>query len=335
MPFKRVNILVAESAHFSGEAARLLRRAGNLTMADLNRTGLLGSVSHANVLWVRLRHRIDREVLAAAPELRIIATPTTGLNHIDRDAAAQKRIEILSLRGETKFLESIHATAEHTVALTLALLRKVPAAARRVTEGGWDRDLFRGHELFGRTAGVIGYGRIGKMVARLFAAFGMRVLAADPFVAAHGLDAGVELVALPQVLAEADVVTLHVNHSRQTERFFGGPEFRAMKKGAWFVNTSRGEVVDERALLEALAGEHLSGAALDVLAAEHSTQIADHPLVAWSRGHSNLLITPHLGGCTAESMEKTEYFLAHKLVDFLEQRYEQAAGERTVPLLAH
>lgn len=304
-------------------------------MADLDRAGLLGAVSHANVLWVRLRHRIDRDVIEAAPELRIIATPTTGLNHIDMDAAAQKGIEILSLRAETKFLESIHATAEHTVALTMALLRKVPAAARHVSEGGWDRDLFLGHELFGKTAGVIGYGRIGRMVARLFAAFGMRVLAADPLVEPDRIEPGVERMSLSRVLAQADVVTLHVNHSLETERFFGDPEFRAMKKGAWFVNTSRGEVVDERALLEALAAGHISGAALDVLAAEHSAQIADHPLVAWSRAHANLLITPHLGGCTAESMEKTECFLARKLLNFLEQQYEPAAGERAAASLVN
>src|SRR5271154_5766855 len=168
-------ILVTESSNFSKAAARRLADAGCVTWADLDRPELLSAVNLADVLWVRLRHQIDLEVMDAAPNLRVIATPTTGLNHIDLSAAEARGIRIISLRGETAFLEHIYATGEHTLALILALMRHIPAACRHVTEGAWDRDLFRGRELHGKTAGIVGYGRVGRMVGGYLQALGMKI----------------------------------------------------------------------------------------------------------------------------------------------------------------
>ncbi|HEU4629848.1 MAG TPA: NAD(P)-dependent oxidoreductase, partial [Gemmatimonadaceae bacterium] len=162
----RPHVLVAESAGFSPRAAALLRDAGELTLADLDRDDLLRAAGDADVLWVRLRHRIDAEVLHAAPRLRMLVTPTTGLNHVDLAAARARDVDVLSLRGEVAFLRDVRATAEHTIALILALLRRLPAAAAHAAAGGWERDRFRGHELYGRTVGVVGYGRLGRIVAR-------------------------------------------------------------------------------------------------------------------------------------------------------------------------
>jgi D-3-phosphoglycerate dehydrogenase / 2-oxoglutarate reductase len=131
------------------------------------------------------------------------------------------------------------------------------------------------------------------------------------------VELGVALVPLLQLLREADLVTLHVNLSDTTQGFFGRQQFAAMKEGAWFVNTARGELVDENALLKALQSGHVAGAALDVLGNELSSGMRDHPLVAYARQHDNLIITPHIGGCTSESMEKTECFLADRLMTLL------------------
>ena len=147
-------ILVSESANFSSAAAIRLEQAGRVMWADLDRPGLLAAVSQADLLWVRLRNKIDREVIDAAPQLRAIATPTTGLTHVDVTYAAKRGIEVISLRGETQFLEKIYATGEHTLSLIL-VVRRLPASARHVVEGGWNRDLFRGRELHGKTAGVV------------------------------------------------------------------------------------------------------------------------------------------------------------------------------------
>jgi D-3-phosphoglycerate dehydrogenase len=323
------SILVSESSNFSDAAAHRLRSAGRVTLADLDRPGLLSAVRDVDALWVRLRHTIDAEVMDGAPRLRLIATPTTGLNHIDLEEAARRGIRVISLRGETDFLDRIHATAEHTLALILALIRHVPAATRHVTEGGWNRDLFRGRELHGKTAGVVGYGRIGRMVATYLQALGMKVLATDPAVNnAHAGDiTNVEFVPLAVLLECADLVTLHVAFDDKTRGFFSASEFARMKPGAWFINTSRGELIDEAALLQALLDERVAGAALDVLSGENSSGMSAHPLVRYACTHQNLLITPHVGGCTSESMQATEEFLAEKVVAALASLAEEACVE--------
>jgi D-3-phosphoglycerate dehydrogenase len=291
----------------------VLGRVGELALADLDRGGLLAAVEEADVLWVRLRNRIDAEVMTAAKRLKVIATPTTGLNHIDLEEAGRRGIRVLSLRGETDFLKHIRATAEHTLALALALLRHVPEATAHVRDGGWNRDLFKGRELYGKTVGVVGYGRLGRIVARYFGALETHVLAADPNIEAGAVERDVTLVTLPRLLREADLVTLHVDFSAETQGFFGRQQFAEMKQGAWFINTARGELVEESALLDVLESGHLAGAALDVLCHERADGMKAHPVVAYAREHDHLLITPHVGGCTSESMEGTEVFLAERL----------------------
>jgi D-3-phosphoglycerate dehydrogenase len=295
----------------------VLADLGDLRLADLDREALLESVATVTVLWIRLRHRIDTQVLAAAPQLRVIVSPTTGLNHIDTEEAATRGIAVLSLRGETAFLNDVVATAEHTLALTLALLRRLPAAIRHTGLGRWDRDQFKGREVRGQTIGVIGYGRLGRIVANYFRALGARVLVSDPEADAASIAPDISLVTLPELLARADLVTLHVNLTSGNRGFFGRPEFELMRKGAWFVNTSRGELIDEGALLSSLESGHLAGAALDVLADELPTGMGHNRLVLYAQSHDHLIITPHIGGCTFESMDKTERFLADRLRTYL------------------
>jgi len=157
----------------------------------------------------------------------------------------------------------------------------------------------------------------------------MKILAADPAFTTSP-DAGVELVSLEKLLAQSDLVTLHVSLTDETRGFFGRDQFAGMKDGAWFVNTSRGELVDEGALLAGLTAGRIAGAALDVLCDERSSGMKDHPLVAYARTHQNLLITPHIGGCTLESMQQTEEFLAGKVASFLQAHSEEpcVAGDR-------
>jgi phosphoglycerate dehydrogenase-like enzyme len=310
----RTRILITESRGFPPAALSRLSQAGRVELADLDHAGMERAIADAEVLWVRLRHRIDAALLDRAPLLRMIATPTTGLTHIDVDEVVRRGIELVSLRGETAFLNGVRATAEHTVGLILSMLRHIPASVQHVREGGWDRDIFQGGEIFNRTVGVVGYGRLGRIVARYLRAFDARVLAADPNAGRDTLELGVELVSLDDLLRASSIVTVHVNLCDATRRLFGRREFELMQPGSWFVNTSRGEVVDEDALMEALDARRLAGAALDVIAGEHTP---GSRLVAYGRGRRNLLITPHTGGCTLESMQKTEIFLAEKVVERL------------------
>jgi D-3-phosphoglycerate dehydrogenase len=315
----RIKILVSESAGFSNKAAAELRRAGDLILAELDRSGLLAAVENADVLWVRLRHQIDAEVLRRAAHLKVIVSPTTGLDHIDLAETERRGIQLLSLRGEIDFLRDVRATAEHTIGLILSVLRHIPQACAHARYGDWNRDLFRGRELHGKTAGIVGYGRLGRIVARYLRAFDTRVLVTDPKIHGDQTEAGITPTSLTRLLHESDLVTLHVNLCDETKGFFGRQQFAAMKPGGWFINTSRGELVDEEALLTALRSGRLGGAALDVVSEERAPRIGDHPLIVYARENDNLIITPHVGGCTEESMAKTECYLAERLLSFVRE----------------
>lgn len=313
------NILISEATGFSESAAEHLRNCARLLLRDLDRPSLMAAVHDVDVLWVRLRHKIDREVMVAAPNLRAIATPTTGLNHIDLAEAEKLGIQVISLRGAADFLQNVYATAEHTVALILALLRHLPAAYEHVINGRWNRDLFVGNELHGKRAGIIGYGRLGRMVARYLQAFGMRVSVTDIKSVNQVEHPDIESVSLDQLLRTSDVVTVHVPLSDQTKEFLSRRQFACMKPGSWFINTARGELVDEEALLDALRTGHLAGAALDVLCDEYASSLSENSLVKYAQQNQNLLITPHIGGCTTESREKTEHFLALRVAEFISE----------------
>jgi D-3-phosphoglycerate dehydrogenase len=312
-----MNLLVAESRDFSPDALAALQHVAHVRTGDLTRAELLDAVADVDILWVRLRSRIDGEVMDTAPHLKIIVTNTTGVDHIDLDAAARRGIRVLSLQGETAFLNTVTATAELTVALLLALVRRLPRAAAHAAGGGWDRYPFKGHDLSGKTAGIVGYGRLGRMVGRLLAAFGMRVLAATRRGGAVESDSGVEIVSLEQLLGEADVVTLHVNLVPDTRWLIAKPEFDQMRRGAWFVNTARGELIDEAAMVAALASGQLAGAAVDVVCDSYGPDLSDSPLIRYAASHDNLIVTPHIGGYTFESLCRTEMFLADKLLQLL------------------
>ena len=310
-----MKLLIAEARGFSPQALEILQGAFEVRMADLGRHDLLNAVADADILWVRLRNHVDQEMLAAAPQLRCVVTNTTGLNHIDLNAAEQRGIRVLSLRGEVDFLGEIRATAELALGLLLALVRHIPAASRHVCTGGWDRDHFKGHELSGKTAAVVGYGRLGRIMARYLKGLDLTVIAVDPApeAARKALEDGTALLPLADALARADIVTLHVDLTPKTVGMFDGITLARIKRGAWLVNTARGELLDERALLDALETGRLSGAALDVISGEYMARMANDRLIDYAATHDNLLLTPHLGGNTFESLEKTEIFLAKKL----------------------
>jgi D-3-phosphoglycerate dehydrogenase len=314
---RETKILISECSDFSLAAIRELERVAEVTLADLDRDSLLSAVRQADVLWVRLRNYIDARVLDAAPRLKVIVTPTTGLTHIDLDEAKRRGIFVLSLRGETEFLKGVRATAEHTIGLMLCLLRHIPAAVRHVNAGRWERDLFKGHDMFEKKVGIVGYGRLGRLVSQYLMALDVQVFASGPQIESNSVEPGVIVVPVTELLRDADLVTLHINLTDENHGCFGAREFAQMKQGAWFLNTSRGELVDEQALLQNLISGKLAGAALDVLSGEYSPNLALHPLIAYASTHDNLLITPHIGGCTAESMERAENFLAERLSKFI------------------
>jgi D-3-phosphoglycerate dehydrogenase len=313
---RRFRILCPEPQNYSRRGLEAAGRLARVDAAPLSQAEFAARAPFYDALMVRLQTRITGDVIVSCPNLRAIITPTTGLDHIDLDAARDRHVQVFCLKGETEFLSTITSTAEHTWALLLCLVRRVIPAHAAVSEDRWQPDQFRSVELSGRTLGVVGLGRLGTMVARYGTAFGMRVLGYDPYQ--NVCPSGVERArGLDELLAMSHVVTLHVPLNEQTAGLIGAPELELMPDQAYLINTSRGPIVNEQALLSALERGRLAGAAVDVLTAEHSVSNGNHPMVNYARRNRNLIITPHVGGAAEDAIERTDVFVMKRFEQWL------------------
>ena len=314
----KIKILNSESKDYSQEAYSVLLSLGSVQQSNLNRKSLLELIPEYDVLIVRLGNYIDKEIIDTATNLKAIITATTGLNHIDVKYANQKNVEIISLQGEYEFLKNISATSEHTIGLLLSLLRNIPSASNSVKDSIWDRNLYKGKEISGKIFGILGYGRIGIKVARYAKAFGAKVIVHDVKKITSEEEGIVVVNTLDELLRNCDILSIHVPFNESTSNLIDKYKIDKMQKTSIIINTSRGEIINETDLLTALKSSRISGAALDVLADEHINPIKQsHPLIEYAKNHDNLIITPHIGGATYESMHKTEIFMAEKLSEWV------------------
>lgn len=303
-----LRILVADGLSDRG----LEPLAGDARFEIIERAGLRGealadALAEADAVIVRSATKITREALSRAERLRVIGRAGVGVDNIDVQAATERGIAVLNAPSGNTI-----SAAELTLALLLAVARSIPAADRSMKAGEWDRKRFNGIELHGKTLGLIGAGRIGGEVARRAKAFGMRVIAFDPFLTeerARELD--LQRTQLDAVLECADVITLHVPLTDATRGLIGDAQLARMRKGAILVNASRGGVVDEAALLRAVDSGQLRGAGLDVFAEEPL------PAQAALRSSDRIVLTPHLGASTAEAQENVALEIAEAVRDAL------------------
>jgi len=280
-----------------------------------DRATLEARLPGCDIYFATLHVRLDSELLKRATQLKVIVTPSTGLDHIDLDTARDLGIRILSLKEDTEFLDSVTATAELAWGLLLSTVRRLPAAVCAARAGHWARDEFRGHQLSGKTLGILGYGRLGRMVAEYGKAFRMRVLTCEQrdVVPAEG----VQLVDFETLLRESDVLSFHIHLTEANRHLIDATALSLLKPGAVLINTSRGAIVDEAALLESLRSGHLGGAGLDVIDGEWSATLDQHPLIRYMNEHDNLIITPHIGGVTFESQSMACRHMVQKLQNYL------------------
>jgi D-3-phosphoglycerate dehydrogenase len=294
-------VLVADAIAAEGLAPlRSDSRFQLIEKPGLSGEALADAIVGMDAVLVRSATKITRESLARADRLTVIGRAGVGVDTIDVDAATERGIAVLTAPAGNTI-----SAAELTLALILALARRVPAADRSMRAGEWDRKTFNGTELQGKTLGLLGAGRIGSEVARRARAFGMRVLAYDPFLTEERARAvGLELAPLDEILREADIVSVHVPLSEATTGLIGEAQLAMMKPSAFLVNVARGGVVDEKALHGALSNRRIAGAALDVFAQEPLPR--DDPL----RSLDNVVLTPHLGASTVEAQHSVALEIA-------------------------
>jgi D-3-phosphoglycerate dehydrogenase len=265
------------------------------------------------IIDASMKVRFDRSLLDKAPKLRVVSTATTGADHIDAKTLAERNIALLTLAGETEVLRNLTPAAELSWTLLMACARKLRAAVRHVLDGQWAREEFPGIMLKGRTLGLIGCGRIGSWMARYGRAFDMDVIGYDPVLDAWPNN--IQKSDLDGLLATADFISIHVPLNDQTRGLIGAREFGLMKTGAVFINTSRGGLINERALLDGLTSGRIGAAGVDVL--EGEPEINHHPLVEYARKHENLIITPHIGGFSPDAVKVVVAHAAKRIREFL------------------
>jgi D-3-phosphoglycerate dehydrogenase len=303
----QTKILVADNVSDSG--LQPLRDAGFVVekRTGLDLAALRDALSDCAGLVVRSETKVTSDLMDTTAALRVVGRAGVGVDNIDVPAATARGIVVMNAPDGNTI-----TTAEHTVALLIALARRVPQANSSLKSGKWDRKSFVGVELQGKTLGVVGLGRIGRTVALRARAFGMRIVAFDPFIAAEqARDLEIELAPLDQVFTDADFLTVHTPLTAETRGIIGRDAFARMKKGVRVINCARGGLVDEGALYDAIKSGIVAGAALDVFAEEPPP--ADHPLLSLDE----VIVTPHLGASTTEAQEGVAFTVAEQMRDYL------------------
>jgi D-3-phosphoglycerate dehydrogenase len=304
-------VLVADKLAPEGMAIlRAAAEAGQLEVDErvgMKPDELCRTIGDYQALIVRSASTVTKEVVDAAPQLRVIGRAGIGVDNIDVDAATKRGIAVMNTPGGNNV-----TTAEHAISMLLSLARSIPQATASMKAGKWEKSKFTGSEISNKTLGIVGVGNIGRLVAERAQGLKMKVIAYDPFIPeAKAHEMGIELVTLDALLQRADFVSIHTPLLPETRNLIDAAALAKMKPAARLINCARGGIVDEQALAEALRNKKLAGAALDVF--EQEPVPADHPLLQLD----NVICTPHLGAATAEAQVAVSVAVAEQIVDFL------------------
>ncbi len=301
---RMMKILITDAV--SAECAQIFEREGWSVQftPELPPSEVRRAISDADVLIVRSQTQVTAELLSHAQQLKIIGRAGAGVDNIDVEAATRRGILVMNTPGGNTI-----STAEHTMALLLALARNIPLANLSLREGKWDRKSFTGTELYEKTIGIVGVGRVGKDVAKRSRAFGMRVVGCDHKLSSEEAnELGIERVPFESILTQSDIISIHTPLTKETNHLFRSETFKKCKRGVWIINCARGGIVDDHDLLEALNAGIVGGAALDVFEEEP-------PKNSLLLFHSRVVATPHLGASTKEAQDKVALQIAHQVVD--------------------
>src|SRR4030066_276835 len=301
-----MKVLVSDS--LSPKGIEILKRAGLEVdvKTGLKPEELKKEISKYDALIVRSATRVTADIIDAAKNLKVIGRAGSGLDNVDKDAATKRGIVVMNTPGGNTI-----TTAEHTVALLFSMARQIPQATSSMKQGKWEKKKFMGVELYNKTLGIIGLGNIGAHVAKIALGMGMRVITYDPFLSEEKAKAlGVMVVDLEALIKTSDFITIHVPMTNETKNMINQKTIGMMKKGVRLINASRGGIVDEKALYDALKSGKVAAAALDVFDKEPP---GESPLLELD----NFICTPHLGASTEAAQENVAIAVSHQLVDYL------------------
>jgi len=276
----------------------------------LDEDQIIEIIGDYHVLIVRSGTQVTQKIIDRADNLKIIGRAGTGVDNIDIDAATRRGIIVMNTPGGNTV-----STAEHAISMLMAMARNIPQACASLRKGEWDRKIYRGVELYGKTIGIVGLGKVGKEVATRLQGFDMKVIGYDPLVSDDAISKlNIEAVSIEEILRRSDYITLHTPLTDNTRGLLNSETLQQCKRGVRIINCARGGIVDEGALLDSLNSGQVGGAALDVF--EHEPPPADYELLQ----HPKVVVTPHLGASTVEAQEKVAIQIAHQIADALKER---------------
>ena len=314
------NALIIEAEYYPQELLRRLEAKVSITESsavtqEQLRNDLL--LHDTEILFCGLGINIDESLLGQVANIKYVVSPATGTNHLDLDYLNARNIKLIYLGDFSNEISNVFSTAELAWSLLLAVVRRIIPAHGSVVSGSFDRGPFLGVDLAGRTLGIIGYGRLGRRVAEYGQAFGMRVVVCDiDDSKVLNLANGITAFTLDQLLSTSDVVSIHVPLNEHTHRLITGMQISKMKNGAVLINTSRGEVVDELAIVDALETGKLYGVGVDVLVDENADNFSsdNSPLVRAATRNLNVVVSPHIGGWTNQAVATTRSLVVEELL---------------------
>lgn len=310
-----MKILVTVPISTFPKACDILNKFGEVTYLEYpSYDSILEIIENYDGFIPNARTKIDNNLLSKAKNLKVIVMPSMGIDHIDQQSCKKHNVELHCLADNKSFIRKIHSTSEYTLGLILSLLKKFPWSSFSVADkGNWLATNFRGFDLQNKTVGIIGYGNIGSQLDKLLSSFEVNTLKYDPYI--EQLDD--TYVDLDTLLLNSDIITLHVPLTEETKNMINKECFNKMKE-VFFINASRGQVVNDLDLIQALERGNVKSAALDVLNGESPEGVNDHVLVNYARDNDNLLITPHCGGSSTDGLRQIFNYSSNLLVERLE-----------------
>ncbi len=293
---------------------RILGATHEVVRAEPTPESMLPLLTEASaVLDASMKVRLEADTFNSAPNLKLIVVAATGADHIDEAAAAEKSIRVLTLKGQKEVLNGITAAAEHSWLLLLAAARKLRPAIHDVENGEWERVRFPGLMIKGKTLGLVGFGRIGSWMARYGNAFGMNILAFDPYI--ESVPDYVTAASLDDILAQSDFLSLHVHLTPETKDLLNEASLAKTKPGVVIVNTARHDLINETAMISAMESKHVRAYATDFIATEPLPKESE--LWQYAQKNQDVIITPHIGGFCPEAVDIVVEFSAKRILENL------------------
>jgi len=312
-------ILVAEPKLYSSHVLKKLSKYGDIEIAE-NRQEFLNKIKNATIILGWVQNKLDKQTIDAAPRLAIIATASAGVNHIDQEYAKSKGIIVLNAPGC-----NARAVAEHTLGLIISLIRRIPFAFDDVRRGNWNPLGFEGYEMENKTLGLVGFGKVPKTLAKIVKGLGINAVAYDPYLTKKDIrNFDVGPVTLRELICCSDIISLHTPLTVETRGFISQERIEQMRDGVYIVNTSRGEIIDEEALLDYLRKGKIAGYACDVLVGEPPTNSA---ILTALKENSvpNVIVTPHIAHATKEAFDNCGSVIANQVKRVLDEKTNKKA----------